>query len=260
MSEERPDSPPEEEHPGDKDDEAAGHEDGNIEVSEDDLLGDDGGPEILDESDVKGLAIDDDSLFESDGDLDEIFSAMEDVKKEEAKAVAKAITAIESGETDAKEALSSLSADVAQKIQQQLEKRSAEEEKTFVTEEDFIKYAIEKQALSKTWYHCLYFLAFKSEDGTANKKVLYEALKEVLSKSPVDPVPEHMFNFGLSALVKVQLYDAPVVKFKAGTFTLQVKRKKMQDLLLAIGRPLSKRPVVTKKEEKKMINDFFGDL
>ncbi|MEX2679976.1 MAG: hypothetical protein Q6373_000105 [Candidatus Sigynarchaeota archaeon] len=199
---------------------------------------------------------DDFSLFDSQADLEEIFSAMADVKKEEAATIATAVQAIESGQ-DATTALQSVSSEVAEKIQKQLEERSAAEESKFVTEEEFIKHAAASTA--KTWYHCLYFLTFKSESGSASKKVLYDALKEPLSKSPVDVLPEHMFNFGLSTLIKVQLYDKPVVIFKrGGEFKLDVNRKKMQDLLKQVGPPLSKRPVVTKKEEKKMINDFFS--
>ena len=204
---------------------------------------------------VSGLDLDDESFFESKADLEEIFSAMADVKKDEAIAIASAVAAIESGQ-DAASALKDLSSDVADKIQKQLEERSIEEEEAFVTEEEFIQHARNSQ--SKTWYHCLYFLAFNSESGTATKKVMYDALKETLSTSPVDPMPEHMFNFGLSALVKVMLYDKPVVSFKrGGVFSLETNRKKLKELLLTAGMPMSRRPVVTKKEEKKMISDFF---
>ncbi|NMC05233.1 MAG: hypothetical protein GYA24_08480 [Candidatus Lokiarchaeota archaeon] len=200
---------------------------------------------------------DDFSIFDSQADLEEIFSAMADVKKDEANAIATAVQAIESGQ-DAAAALQSLSSDVAEKIQKQLEERSAVEEEHFVTEEDFVKHAMNSTA--KTWYHCLYFLTFKSESGVASKKVMYDALKESLSKSPVDVLPEHMFNFGLSTLIKVMLYDKPVVSFKrGGEFKLEVKRKKMQELLHQVGPPLSKRPVVTRKDEKKYINDFFSN-
>ncbi len=200
---------------------------------------------------------DDFSIFDSQADLEEIFSAMEDVKKEEATAIASAVQAIESGQ-DATTALQSMSTEVAEKIQKQLEERSAAEEEHFVTEEEFIKHAM--MSTAKTWYHCLYFLAFKSETGTASKKVLYEALKETLSKSPVDVMPEHMFNFGLSNLIKIILYEKPVVLFKrGGEFKLDVNRRKLQELLQQVGPPLSKRPIVTKKEEKKMITDFFSD-
>ncbi|MBN2150972.1 MAG: hypothetical protein JW839_05990 [Candidatus Lokiarchaeota archaeon] len=199
---------------------------------------------------------DDFSIFDSQADLEEIFGAMEEVKKEEADAIASAVQAIESGQ-DTATALQSLSSDVAEKIQKQLEERAAEEEH-FVTEEEFVKHA--STSAAKTWYHCLYFLAFKSESGTASKKVLYDALKEPLSKSPVDVLPEHMFNFGLSTLIKIQLYEKPIVLFKrGGEFKLDVNRKKLQELLIQIGPPLSKRPVVTRKEEKKMIDEFFTD-
>ncbi len=200
---------------------------------------------------------DDFSLFDSQADLEEIFSAMEDVKKDEANAIATAVQALESGQ-DAATALQSVSTEVAEKIQKQLEERTAAEEEHFVTEEEFVNHA--KDSLSKTWYHCLYFLTFKSETGVASKKVMYDSLKEALSKSPVDVLPEHMFNFGLSTLIKVMLYEKPIVTFKrGGEFKLEVKRKKMQELLQQIGPPMSKRPVVTKKEEKKMISDFFNN-
>ncbi|MHA1846560.1 MAG: hypothetical protein ACTSXU_02815, partial [Promethearchaeota archaeon] len=161
-----------------------------------------------------------------------------------------------SSDDQALEVLEDLPDELAEKIQKELESRKIETEENFVSDEDFIKK--NKNALPKVWYHCLHYLAFKSEDGTATKKGLYEALKDVLSKSPIDPMPEHMFNFGLSALIKVQLYNKPVVSFKNGLFSLQVNKKKMQELLMKIGRPLSRRPVVTKEEEKEMISDFFS--
>jgi hypothetical protein len=197
-----------------------------------------------------------DSIFDSSADLEDILSAMEDVKQDEAESIAKAVKAIELGETSASEMLEGMSTDLQDKIQKTLDQRSLEQKEEFVTEEDFVKMASTKT--DRTWYHCLFYLAFNSEDGSAGKKILYDALKNDLSKNPVDPLPEHMFNFGLSSLVKVQLYDKPLVGFKKGTFTLQFDRKKLQELLLQIGRPLSKRPIITKKEEKKMIEDFFS--
>jgi hypothetical protein len=200
--------------------------------------------------------IEGDSIFDSSADLEDILSAMEDVKQDEAESIAKAVKAIELGETGASEMLAGMSTDIQDKIQKTLDQRSLEQKQDFVTEEDFVAMASTKT--DRTWYHCLFYLAFNSEDGSAGKKILYDALKNDLSKSPVDPLPEHMFNFGLSSLVKVQLYDKPLVGFKKSTFTLQFDRKKLQELLLQIGRPLSKRPIITKKEEQKMIEDFFS--
>ena len=219
--------------------------------------------EILDPSQVtvdegeNGSNEDEGSIFDSEGDLEEILSAMEEVEKEEKKTVAETIAAIESGEQDREEVLADISDELASKIKDELDQREDEEEENFVTEEDFITHS--QKSLSKTWYHALYFLAFNSEDGEATKKVLYEALKEVLSKSPIDPIPEHMFNFGLSPLLNIQLYEKPVVSFKRGNFKLNFGRKKLQEILLKVGRPLSKRPVITKKEQKKMISDFLKD-
>ncbi|MHA1369666.1 MAG: hypothetical protein ACTSWN_13785 [Promethearchaeota archaeon] len=203
------------------------------------------------------VLLDEEEVFDSEEEISEILAAIESTKKEEEKIIEKTIEKIEKGEVSADEQLESLPEHLKQKIQEQLEDVLFEEEKIFVSEEDFIKK--NKDAISKIWFHCLYFLAFKSEDGKATKEVLYEALKYDVSKSPIDPLPEHMFNFGLSALVKIYLYDKPIVGFERGVFSLQVNRQKLQELLLKIGRPLSRRPVITKEEEKKMISDFFSD-
>ncbi|MHA1680521.1 MAG: hypothetical protein ACTSUE_05895 [Promethearchaeota archaeon] len=197
----------------------------------------------------------DESIFDSEGDLEEIFSAMSDVKKDEEKILKSALEAIESGEAVMEEQLGNMSAELAEKIQSELKAREAEDEENFVTEEEFINQ--HKDDLEKIWYHCLFFLAFKSEDGKATKHGLYESLKDVVSKSPIDPLPEHMFNFGLSSLIKIQLYEKPIVSFDSSGFSLQIDKKMLQDLLLKIGRPLSRRPVITQEEEKKMFQDFL---
>ncbi|MFX0101546.1 MAG: hypothetical protein ACFFCS_18365 [Candidatus Hodarchaeota archaeon] len=197
----------------------------------------------------------DESVFEFEGDLEEIMDAMQEVEEENDALVEQAKAAIESGMSLEDMEISD---ELAQKIQEQMEKKEAEADKFFVTEDDFIEK--NQNALSKIWYHALYHIVFKTEDGKATKRGLYESLKDVVSKSPIDPMPEHMFQFGLSALVKVMLYDKPVCTFEGGDFLLQVDKKKMQELMVKIGRPLSRRPVITKKEEKKMFTDFFdGD-
>ncbi|MBD3186894.1 hypothetical protein GF325_08720 [Candidatus Bathyarchaeota archaeon] len=199
---------------------------------------------------------DGESLFDSEDDLQEIFSAMNEVREDEEKLIQDTVEKIESGQSEMEEQLGQISEDLADKIQMELQARGVEQQENFVTEEQFIK--DHKNDLEKIWYHCLFFLVFNSEDGTATKKGLYESLKFTVSKSPIDPIQEHMFNFGLSALIKIQLYDKAIVSFKGGTFTLQVDRKKMQELLLAVGRPLSKRPVITEEEEQDMFDKFFN--
>jgi hypothetical protein len=183
---------------------------------------------------------------------------MSEVQSENEALTQEALEAIESGSLSLEDM--EISEELALKIQEQMEKKEAETEKLFVSEDDFIEK--NQNALSKIWYHALYHLVFKTEDGKATKRGLYESLKDDVSTSPIDPMPEHMFQFGLSALVKVMLYDKPVCTFEKGDFLLQVDKRKIQELMVKIGRPLSRRPVITKKEEKKMFNDFFdgGDL
>lgn len=197
-----------------------------------------------------------DSVFEFEGDLEEIMQAMSEVEDQTEALTQEALDAIESGSMSLEDM--EISDELAQKIQEQMEQKEEEADKIFVSEEEFIKK--NQNALSKIWYHALYHLVFKTEDGKASKRGLYESLKDVVSKSPIDPMPEHMFQFGLSALIKVMLYDKPVCTFEKGDFLLQVDKKKMQELLVKIGRPLSRRPVITKKEEKEMFSEFFkGD-
>ena len=79
--------------------------------------------------------------------------------------------------------------DLESLIQEELEKKRVK--KKIVTEEEFKQYCLERN--SKIWYHALWTLVFDIEDHQARKETIYELLKEVTSKSAIDPMAEHKF-------------------------------------------------------------------
>ena len=101
---------------------------------------------------------------------------------------------------------------------------------------------------------------FNTEDYIASKELLYEMLKEVTSKSPIDPIPEHQFYFGLGYLLKLSLNDKKVIRYlKGGKFKINVGVKELQDIFIQSGEPISNRPIIKEEEKKKMFKDFLEE-
>ena len=196
---------------------------------------------ISDFSDIEGID------FE---ELQEMQKAIESVKQEEIQESGVKINQM--AETDL------ISSDLEERIKQELLERKLEAKKEVITPEIFIERNKDKR--DKIWYHALCYLVYEAEDHIASKTLLYEMLKEVTSKSPIDPIPENQFYFGLGYILRLSLNEKQVVKYiKGGKFKINVSEKGLQDLLDVLGEPISRRPILTDDEKKKMYEEFLND-
>jgi hypothetical protein len=117
-----------------------------------------------------------------------------------------------------------------------------------------------KDRREKIWYHALYYLVFNVEDHIASKVLLYDVLKEVTSKSPIDPIPEHQFYFGLGYILRLNFNDKQVVRFlRDGKFKINVNIEKLKEILGETGEPISTKPIIEEKEKKRMFKDFLDE-
>ncbi len=193
--------------------------------------------------------------FSDMGDMDmtelrEMKEAMESVKQEETKATPEGAPPVQPKQE--------LSKELEEKIKAELQKRKEVEEEKVVTAEDFVAFAQKKR--EKAWYHALYYIVFKTEDYIASKAILYDQLKFVTSKSPIDPIAEHQFYFGLGTLLRLMLYDKQIIRYMTGgRFKINVDIDNLKNLLYKVGEPISTRPVIKKEEKKKMFTDFLKD-
>jgi hypothetical protein len=183
-------------------------------------------------------------------ELKEIQEAIETVKKEEIQSESEQSTYIQPSQN--------ISAELEERIKQELLERKEEKEKVIVTPENFIEYAKNKR--DKIWYHALYYIVFQTEDYIASKELLYEMLKEVTSRSPIDPIPEHQFYFGLGYILRLSLNEKQIIRFmKGGKFKINIGIKALKEILEQVGEPISTRPIIPEKEKKKMYKDFLND-
>lgn len=151
-----------------------------------------------------------------------------------------------------------ISSDLEKRIKQELLERKEEVEKKIITPEKFIEQARNKR--DKIWYHALHYMVYQSEDHIASKQLLYEMLKEVTSKSPIDPILEHQFYFGLGYILRLTLNDKQIVRYMRGSkFKINVSVDGLKELLDQVGEPISTRPVIKEEEKKKMFDDFLKD-
>ncbi len=196
---------------------------------------------ISDFSDIEGID------FE---ELQEMQKAIESVKQEEIQKTGAIINQM--AETGL------ISSDLEERIKQELLERKQEAKKEVITPEIFIERNKDKR--DKIWYQALYYLVYEAEDHIASKTLLYEMLKEVTSKSPIDPIPENQFYFGLGYILRLSLNEKQVVKYiKGGKFKINVSEKGIKDLLDVLGEPISRRPILTDEEKKKMYEEFLND-
>ncbi|MFW9936326.1 MAG: hypothetical protein ACFFD5_01650 [Candidatus Thorarchaeota archaeon] len=183
-------------------------------------------------------------------ELKEIQEAIETVKQEELQ--------LDSEQLSDNRQASSISSELEERIKQELLERKEEKEVEIITPEKFIEYAKNKR--DKIWYHALYYIVFQTEDYVASKELLYEMLKEVTSKSPIDPIPEHQFYFGLGYILRLTLNEKQIVRFLSGSkFKINVGIKVLTEILEQIGEPISTRPIIKEEEKQKMFKDFLED-
>ncbi|MHA1746795.1 MAG: hypothetical protein ACTSWW_12405 [Promethearchaeota archaeon] len=150
-----------------------------------------------------------------------------------------------------------INAELEQKMQAELAQKQQRKGKALVTKDQLVEYLAVRR--TKIVYHALFWLAFESEDHEASKQILYDALKDVTSKDPVESLEEHKFYFGLGFILRLKLLDQKIVKFKAGKLKLTIAIPMFQDMLRIIGDPISERPILTSKEKNKMYTDFLSD-
>ena len=150
-----------------------------------------------------------------------------------------------------------INAELEQRMQAELAQKQQRKGKALVTKDQLVEYLAARR--TKIVYHALFWLAFESEDHEASKQILYDALKDVTSKDPVESLEEHKFYFGLGFILRLKLLDQKIVQFKAGKLKLTIAIPMFQDMLRIIGDPISERPILTSKEKNKMYTDFLSD-
>ncbi|MHA1723839.1 MAG: hypothetical protein ACTSXH_03225 [Promethearchaeota archaeon] len=147
---------------------------------------------------------------------------------------------------------------IEKKIEEELKKREKRVEKEERTPEQFLKYLKNKR--NKIYYNALYYLTFNVEDHVASKELLYEMLKEKVSKSPIDPIEKHKFYFGLGHLLKLEINGVRVIQYMlGGKFKINVDVNLLKDILKKVGEPIDTRPVIKEEEKKKMFKEFLQE-
>jgi len=227
--------------------------------SKSELISDDNPLEILEDTErefseqKEAMIMDFSDIGEMDlDDLREMKEAIEGVKLAEGEALTK------DGETQPQQQV--LSVELEERLKAELAKKKEEEAAAaeIITEEKFIEYCKNKR--DKIWYHALWHLTFNIEDHIASKSMLYEVLKEVTSKSALDPIPEHQFYFGLGYLLRLNINNKQVIRYMAGgKFKVNINIKNLMLMLQEAGEPISRRPVIEEGEKKKMFADFLKD-
>ena len=193
------------------------------------------------------------------------FSDIEDIDFEELQEMQKAIESvkqeeIQDGGADINQMAENelISSDLEERIKQELLERKKEAKIEVITPEIFKER--NKNKRDKIWYQALCYLVYEAEDNIASKTLLYEMLKEVTSKSPIDPIPENQFYFGLGYILRLSLNEKQVVKYiRGGKFKVNIAIKGIEDILEELGGPISRRPVLTDDEKKNMYKEFLDD-
>lgn len=195
----------------------------------------------------------------SQDDLADMMEAIEENKDQQLTEFGdQAIDGQEITEPEKPEFKPEIDEELEAKMQAELELKKKSRGIKETTREDLIEYLSERRA--KIVYHALWHLIFNTDDEyILSKQMLYEALKEVTSKNPVEPLEEHKFYFGLGFILRLKLGIEKIIKFKAGKLQIAINPKVLQEILLLIGDPISERPILTTKEKNKMFEDFLSD-
>ncbi len=153
--------------------------------------------------------------------------------------------------------LSSIDSDLESKMEQELAIKRRKDAASQLSRDDFIAYLGQKR--TKIMYHALWYLVFNIDDNQGSKQMLYDQLKEVTSKDPVEPLAEHKFYFGLGFILRLKYDNQKIVRFSAGKLKIVGNIKVLKDILQIVGDPISERPILTKKEQNQMFQDFLKD-
>ena len=223
----------------------------DIELSNEDLIDEKIRVELKEEKDIREAMITDFSDMDEIEfeELKDMQDAIDSVKQDESQGVIEGETGIQPTQ--------GVSRELEERIKQELLKRK-EVEKEIVTPEKFLDYIKNKR--DKIWYHALYYIVFHIEDHIASKLLLYDVLKEVTSKSPIDPILENQFYFGLGYILRLSLNDRQVVKFlRDGKFKINVNVDNLKEILEIAGEPISTRPIIKEEEKREMYKDFLKE-
>ncbi len=192
------------------------------------------------------------------------FSDMDEIDLDELREIQDAIETVKhevqgsSEDVEGIQPTHEVSNELEKRIKEELLKRKELEEEEAVSPDNFLEYVSNKR--EKIWYHALHYLVFGIDDHTASKSLLFDVLKEITSKSPIDSIPEHQFYFGLGYILRLTLNNKQVVRFMKGRkFKINVSIDLLKEILEKAGDPISTRPVLKEKEKKKMYNDFLKD-
>ena len=198
------------------------------------------------------------SLLTDFSDLDEIgFDELKEMQ-EAMKSVRQEDTTPQLEQDISMPSTPGISSELEKRIKQELLERKKEVVKEIITPEKFMEQARNKR--DKIWYHALHYIVYQSEDHIASKQLLYEMLKEVTSKSPIDPILEHQFYFGLGYILRLTLNEKQIVRYMRGSkFKINVSVEGLKDILDQVGEPISTRPVIKEEEKKQMFADFLKD-
>ncbi|MHA1987111.1 MAG: hypothetical protein ACW98D_10765 [Promethearchaeota archaeon] len=226
-------------------------ESSEFEVLSEGLSGEQINIEISEEKEIREAMITDFSdMDEIDFDeLRDMQDAISSVKQEDLQGIPDDMKEIQPAQEVSKE--------LEDRIKQELLKRKEVVEEG-ITPEKFVDYIKNKR--DKIWYHALYYIVFNVEDHTASKTLLYDVLKEVTSKSPIDPIPEHQFYFGLGYILRLSLNNKQIVRFlRDGKFKININIDSLKEFLEISGEPISTRPIIKEEEKKKMYKDFLNE-
>jgi len=232
------------------------------------------GEEITEELIIADIQADDEEMsadrvdaeYEADKEaLISDFSDLDEIDFDELKEMQEAIEAVKQEELDThtedgRELVPTqeVSSELEERIKQELMERKEEQVKEVVTPEKFVDYASSRR--DKIWYHALYYLVYDAEDHVASKQLLYEMLKENTSKSPIDPIQEHQFYFGLGYILRLTLNEKQIVRYlRGGKFKINISVDGLKEILEQAGEPIITKPVIAEDEKKQMFKDFLED-
>ena len=225
----------------------------------------DSSSEDLSTSEIKMEKVEEAEYLQQKEDLIADFSDIEQIDFDELREMKEAIESVKQEDLASSSELESeikpspgISVELEEKIRQELLKKKEKKKEEIITPETFLEYIKNKR--DKIWYHALNYLVFNVEDHISTKSLLYDVLKEVTSKSAIDPIPEHQFYFGLGYILRLTLNDKKIIRYMSGgKFKVNININALKEILEQAGEPISTRPIIKEEVKKKMFTDFLKD-